>query len=91
MAMIPSGFNARNLQRTRDLCLKVGGDSYNIPATPPFAPLTRFIKKKGRVYAFRMLDLLHVAGVKMLAGRILRGDVSSALFATGGLYLEVTP
>lgn len=86
MPMIPRGYNRRELERSRTLDIEVGKGDYSLPSTSIYLPLTGFIRRKAGAYPFRLLELLHVAGVKMLSGRILRRDLYNALFASGGLY-----
>ena len=83
----PLDINA--MQRPRFLELVKGTKTYAVPHTPLYQQVHDFFEahKQGG-YPFNMLTLLHVAGVKMLEGR-LTPTRNVALFAAGGLFLSL--
>ncbi len=82
----PLDINA--MQRLRLLSLVKGTGTYSVPNSDLYQKVHLFFDKYKDGYSFDMLTLLHVAGVKMLEGR-LTPTRNVALFAAGGLFLSL--
>lgn len=93
MPAITFNFDAKSLTKARPLKIVCGDKQYSIPTNTLYDPFWKFIQSyqknfKGN-YQFQMLKLLHVAGIKMLGGKLNSKDLKGALFASGGLYLAL--
>jgi len=90
---ITFNFDTQSLIKARPLQLKLGQGKFQFPNTGLYTPIRKFKQaycaSYNGFYQFKMFNLLHVAAVKMLTGKLSRGDFQTALFASGGLYLAL--
>ena len=88
MSRISFDVDLSSLCRNRIISLRQGKKQYAIPTEPVYQDLLQFLNLNKQGYRFSLIDLLHVAGIKMLGlPSVTKRKVT--LFATGGLYLTL--
>lgn len=88
MSRISFDVDLSSLCRNRTISLRQGKRQYAIPPEPVYQDLLQFLKQNKQGYRFSLIDLLHVAGIKMLGlPSVTKRKVT--LFATGGLFLTL--
>ncbi len=87
ISSIPIDIDFYALKKQRIIHIQQGKGIYSIPSDKIYEPLLDFIKNN-KNYHFRLLTVLHAAGVKMLT-QTRNISIKTSLFATGGLYLTL--